>query len=451
MTRERAWPVHFRGYRTPVLLVWALIPVVALALLVGTTLSRSRHVSQIPLSLDGEKRPAVCWLAEPHPDAESSPPILLVYAAASSPVGVLPLLDDWSRQGACALACPIPGETAVAAIGAASDWLQARTGVQRGSGWVVSVGLPLDTMAAALNTHPIAGWVAVDPVLSAAAPTPLAKTVPIALLATGDGASRDPSQEARTLQSWYETLSGEDATLLPPSEADGPTRVQTWMAADGNTRLTRYPGVPAGLALVVPIVRDDIARWTGHVGADGRLGQTQTLLLPFDAALLFAAGALAAAWVFGSLARLLPLKMPEPLPVIRAGLLSSAAVLLACVAFGLLANGVWGRPLIRWQSIAAGGAFLLFRMILLGILALPRGWSAAVDRFVVRGLDAVDLAVCLLIAVVAMLLSGWDFFAGATAVWASLCAWGYSRAAGGLSGSRAGSHVTAAVALAMLL
>ncbi len=451
MTRERAMPAPFRKYRTIILFSWALVPLVALALLAATTLTRTARLREIPISLDPQQRPTICWLATADARARSAPPILLLYPADLPPVGILPLLDDWSRHGAWVLACPLHASSPAALGEAAIRTLEQHAAAEMGSGWIVSTGLEMGVMTSFLAQHTAAGWVAVNPPASTTLPTPLATPMPVAMLATGEGMSRADEAGTGTLHAWYEVLSGEDAWLLPPATASGPTRAHTWLAADGNTRLTLYPGTPPGLEWIVPLIRDDVARWMGHVGENGQLGNTRTLLLPLDAACLFVIGALTAALLFGSLARQGATQNPAPSPVTRNGLLVSGAVVLVCMACGLLSRFLWSRPLVRWQPFAAGVLVLVFRTMLRGLYARVRGRGTFVGRVVVRGLDLLDLLACLLAAGVGLWLAGPAFFSRVAAVWAAVCAWGYSRAVGGLSHSRVCGDVSAAIVLATFM
>ncbi|NLN46610.1 MAG: hypothetical protein GX153_08610 [Clostridiaceae bacterium] len=433
--------------RTATLLAWALVPLIALGMLCWSGWSRSSGISEIPLSDAGGGKALVASLSCPASIPADGRPVLVLYPEQAAPAGMLPLLDDLARAGACAMSCPLPAMPDASILQNAVDLLAEKAGVTAGRIWLLAYR---DAARIVLNDPAlasVAGWTLLDPGPDFFSPADDPPALPTGIFATGG----DAEKRDGTLYEFFEALSGEDTTLAPPSESEGPTRSMTYVSADGDTRLTFYPGIPTGLGLMSPVLRDDLARWMGTSEPDGRLGRPGFLLLPFDATVLFVAGALMAVLVFGSLARLFPEGTLPRQDITRVGLLSAGALLLVCVTFGLVGRMLWSRPLIRWEPVAAGVAVLLFRIVVFGFLSLPRGWSGAVDRFVSRGLDAVDLLVCGAAASTVVLLTGGGFFAWTAATTASLCAWGYSRAVGGLSGSLLFSHLAAAVVLAVML
>jgi len=436
-----------RGSRTAALLAWALVPLIALGMLCWSGVSRSSGIADIPLSGAGGGKARVASLACPASGESEGAPVLIVYPEENAPAGLLPLLDDLASSGSYTMGYPIPENPKPSVLHIAINTLAGKAEVPVDRIWVLAYSDASRTLLRDGSFASVAGWVLLDPELDAYDPTELPSALPAGIFSTRSG---DADAQA-SLRGLYEALSGEDTTLSPPAESEGPTRSETYLAANGNTRLTFYPGIPSGLGLLTPMVRDDLARWMGTADDTGRLGRSGSLLLPFDATVLFVVGALLAVLVFGSLARLFPEGTLPGQEVTRTGLLTAGALLLVCVTFGLVGRMLWSRPLIRWEPFAAGAAVLLFRFAVFGILSLPRGWSGAVDRFVSRGLDAVDFLLCCAVASAVVLLTGGGFFAWITAVVAAICAWGYSRAVGGLSGSLPFSHLAAAVVLSVML
>ncbi|HEY5467414.1 MAG TPA: hypothetical protein VIL27_10325, partial [Clostridia bacterium] len=133
------------------------------------------------------------------------------------------------------------------------------------------------------------------------------------------------------------------------------------------------------------------------------------------------------------------------------GLILAAGLLLVCVMTGLGGRYIMSRPLFRWEAAIAGTVVLAVLLAIYGFSALVRGWSRAADRFILFGLDIVDLAVYLAIAAAAALYSGGSAFSCIMAAIGAVSAWGYSRAVLSLSGSMFFGHLAGSMILASIL
>lgn len=453
MAKGPATPKDFRGFHSRSFAVWALLPVFALLLLGWIGLQRTSLVEEISFIGASSGMVTVASLARP---ASSGPvsmdphPVLVIHPRGDIPVGLLPLLDDMARQGTAAMACALPAGDLGGEVEAIKDAVGAftqRCGFQPADAWIVSFGSTAAETLAYASDFATSGIALLDPLLPDEMATSMRADTPVAILASGDISDRASAQ----LTLLYESISGEDATLGEPASGGGKTAKLSFLSPDGETSLTRYPGIPTGLGMMTPVFRNDLLRWVGVSFAESENAVTTRLLLPVDIEALFIIGSLTACLVFGSLARLLPKGTEHGRIITRTGLLLAGGLLLVCVAYGLIGRVVWSRMIMRWEAIAAGALILVIRLAVFGFLSLSRGWSGAVDRFIARGLDVVDLAAFLAVAAGVALMDGFDTFSCAAAGIGALCAWGYSRATGGLSGSLVFNHLAGAILLAALV
>ncbi|MBP7401136.1 MAG: hypothetical protein KBA30_00805 [Clostridia bacterium] len=432
--------------RVLALAAWTSALVVSLVLAGWTGLRRTSLISEFSYTgRDGIT--SVATLAGPASDAASAGgAVLVMYPVSDPPVGMLSLLDDLARGGFFAMTCAVPEEDGIQAIAKAMGAFADRSGIPTSRTWIIGSGAAAATALQYAAEHAAGGVALLDPGSGIPVKNLPAQGTPVGIFAAGNGSDGG----ADSLIALYESLSGEDATLAHPTDWTGSTFVRTYLAPDGGTRLSVYPDVPAGIGLTVPVYLGDVLRWMSASGPDGQSGSASRLLLPLDAGAVFLSAALSAGLVFGSLSRLLP-RGDRIHAASLYGFLAAGAVLLAGVAFGLAGRLLWSRPLMRWESVAAGAVLLVARLPLFGSLSLSRGWSASTDRFVNRWLEVADLGVFLVVSGGVALLDGLGFFACVSAAFGALCAWGLTRATGGLSRSLSFSHLAGAILLAALV
>ena len=438
---------RFHGFRKYAVIFWALLPAISLILNYWIYQERTEYTGPVSVPGISDGQPVSASVARPVsagsvPDGKS--PVLLIHASGDFPAGLLPLLDEIARQGSFAMSCELPFRGGPEAVGEAVAAFIELCGIKTPELWLIAAGAAAESVLDYSGKQDIRGLLLLDPELPQGFAASVPAGTPVAILAASRGGVDHPDR----LTALFESLSGEDATIGEGASGTGKVLSHTYLSPDGFIRLATYAGIPEGLGLLSPGYRNDLLRW---IEADSRVAGTRSsalLLLPLDIMALFIAGALLSFLVFGSVSRLLPKDPVTGQPPALTGLLAAGALVVGCVAFGLMGRVLWSRPLMWWQAAAAGAAVLVIRLAVYGFLSLARGWSRSVDLFISRGLDGIDLIVFLVVSGSAALLSGGGVLAYALAIAGALCAWGYGRAAGELSRSLLFSHFAGAMILA---